>query len=102
MMQATGDALVLAGCHVLKAQVFLEDERGVANVEFALTQALKVARTQEAMSWELRAATALAGLWFEQGDSGKAKGLLVPICAFFAEGLDAPEMTEAKALLDKC
>lgn len=87
---------------MLNARVFLEDARGVANVELALTQALKVARTQEAMSWELRATTALAGLWFEQGDSGKAKGLLVPIDAFFAEGFDTSDMTEAKALLDKC
>jgi hypothetical protein len=45
-------------------------------VEACFTEALDVARRQEAKSFELRAAVSLAGLWRVQGKCEQARGLL--------------------------
>jgi MalT-like TPR region len=62
-------------------------------------QALAVARQQGAKVYELRAATSLARLWCDQGNTGKARDLIAPIYGWFTEGLDKPVLKEAKALL---
>ena len=58
------------------------------------------ARRQQAKSWELRTSTSLARLWQSQGNRAKARDLLGPIYNWFAEGFDAPDLKDAKALLD--
>jgi predicted ATPase len=63
-------------------------------------QALAVAKRQSAKPSELRAATSLARLWLDQGKRSEARDLLAPIYNWFTEGLDAPVLKEAKALLD--
>jgi predicted ATPase len=68
--------------------------------EASLQKAFEVARQQGAKSWELRIATSLARLWQEQGRSKEARSLLAPIYKWFTEGLDTPDMQEAKALLN--
>ncbi len=67
--------------------------------ESCFHQALSVARTQEAKSLELRAATSLARLWQGQGKLDEARGLLAPIYEWFTEGFDTADLKEAKALL---
>ena len=42
----------------------------------------------------------LARLWAEQGKRQKALDLLAPLYAWFTEGFDTPDLTDAKALLD--
>ena len=50
---------------------------------------------------ELRAATALARLWQQQGKPQAARELLVPIYGWFTEGFDCAGLKDAKALLDQ-
>ena len=61
--------------------------------------ALAVAQTQQARSFELRAATSLARLWRDQGKRTEAHGLLAPVYGWFTEGFGTPDLREAKALL---
>jgi predicted ATPase len=48
----------------------------------------------------LRASTSLARLWRDQGKRAEAGDLLSPIYNWFTEGFDAPDLKDAKALLD--
>jgi class 3 adenylate cyclase/tetratricopeptide (TPR) repeat protein len=66
----------------------------------ALEEALRVARRQQAKSYELRAATSLAQLWGEQGRRAEARELLAPIYGWFTEGFDTADLKEAKSLLE--
>jgi predicted ATPase len=64
-------------------------------------RAIAIASEQRAKSWELRAATSMARLWRDQGNRQQARDLLAPIYAWFTEGFDTPDLTQAKALLDE-
>jgi hypothetical protein len=57
------------------------------------------ARTQQAKSWELRAATSLARLRCDQGKRDEARDLLAPVYGWFTEGFDTRDLKEAKGLL---
>ena len=70
-----------------------------AEAESLLDQALRTARSQQARSLELRAATDLARLWTNQGKRAEALDLLASIYGRFSEGFDARDLKEAKALL---
>jgi class 3 adenylate cyclase/tetratricopeptide (TPR) repeat protein len=63
-------------------------------------QAIAVAKLQGAKLFELRASVGLARLWDKQDRRGEARNLLPPIYGWFTEGFDAPDLKEAKALLD--
>ena len=67
----------------------------------ALEKALRVARRQQAKSYELRAATSLARLWGERSQRTEARDLLAPIHGWFTEGFDTADLKQAKALLDE-
>jgi len=62
--------------------------------------ALDVAREQGTRGFELRAAVSLARLLRDQECCQEARDLLAPICGWFTEGFDTPDLREAKALLD--
>jgi predicted ATPase len=64
-------------------------------------QAIDTARSQQAKSLELRAATSLARLWAEQGEPRKAHDLLAPVYGWFTEGFETADLKDAKALLDE-
>jgi predicted ATPase len=67
----------------------------------ALEKALRVARRQQAKSYELRAATSLARLWREQRRRTEARDLLAPVYDSFTEGFDTADLKDAQALLDE-
>jgi predicted ATPase len=69
--------------------------------QIALEEALRVVRSQQAKSYELRAAMSLARLWGEQGRRGEAHDLLAPIYSWFTEGFATADLKDAKALLDQ-
>jgi predicted ATPase len=69
--------------------------------EASYRQALERARSDEAKSWELRAATSLARLWRDQGKRAAARELLAPVYGWFTEGFGTADLIEAKALLDE-
>jgi predicted ATPase len=62
-------------------------------------QALAVACSQQAKSYELRAAMSLSRLWQQQGKRAEARELLAPIYDWFTEGFDTADLQEAQALL---
>jgi predicted ATPase len=81
----------------------LQATRTPANVPAAkqfYDQSLVFARERKAMSLELQASLGLAKLLLKQGQQKEARDLLAPICSWFTEGFDTPDLKEAKALLD--
>jgi predicted ATPase len=77
----------------------LSPERHAAKAEAYFERALEVAQSQQAKSWELRAAISMARLWRNQGKPQQARELLGPIYSWFTEGLDTLDLTEAKVML---
>jgi predicted ATPase/DNA-binding winged helix-turn-helix (wHTH) protein len=69
--------------------------------ESLFRQALDEARQQEALSWELRAATSLARLVHSQGRDADAIACLKPVFGRFAEGFATADLISAKRLLDE-
>ncbi len=67
--------------------------------ESSMRQALKIARSQKARAYELRAATSLARNLRDKGMIGEADKILAPVYGSFTEGFDMAELKEAKALL---
>ena len=70
-----------------------------ADAEELFERALEIARSQEARSYELRAATRLARLWRDQGKPAEARVLLQPVYESFIEGFDTADLKDAKAVL---
>jgi class 3 adenylate cyclase/tetratricopeptide (TPR) repeat protein len=83
----------------LKARALAMHGASDASVESLLDQALQTARSQQAQSLELRAATDLARLWMNRGKRSEALGILEPIFGRIKEGFDTPDVNDAKALL---
>jgi tetratricopeptide (TPR) repeat protein len=73
---------------------------GSEQCEAAYREALAIARRQEAKTLELSAATDLARLWRAQGRNSEARDLLKPVYNWFTEGLDTPDLKDAKTQLD--
>jgi predicted ATPase len=71
-----------------------------AAAEQCFLQALEVARRQDALSWELRAAMSLARLWRGQRRVSQARKLLEPVYHRFTEGFGTVDLVAAKALLN--
>jgi class 3 adenylate cyclase/predicted ATPase len=76
-------------------------QRKRSDAETCFQKAIEVARRQSAKSLELRAAASLARLHFDQGQTTAARDLLAPIYNWFTEGLDTPDLRDAKGLLDQ-
>ena len=76
-------------------------EPDVAKAQSYFERALAVARSQQAKSWELRAAMSLARLWHDQGKPQQAREMLAPVYGWFTEGFDTRDLKEAKALLEE-
>jgi predicted ATPase len=68
--------------------------------EACFHHAISIAQSQQAKSWELRAAISLAKLWQQQGKRQEAYDLLAPVYHWFTEGFDTADLKDAKALLD--
>jgi predicted ATPase len=66
-----------------------------------LQRAIDTARSQQAKSLELRAATSLAHLWADRGKRARARDLLAPVYGWFTEGFETGDLKEAKALLEE-
>jgi predicted ATPase len=73
----------------------------VAAAEVAFMRAIKVARSQQTRTFELRAAMSLARLWRDQGKVQQARELLASVYGWFTEGFDTRDLKEAKALLEE-
>jgi tetratricopeptide (TPR) repeat protein len=71
-----------------------------AAAEDHFRQAVDWAHQQGSLSLELRAATSLARLLRDQGNSAEAKAVLQPVYNRFTEGFDTADLKAAEALLD--
>jgi hypothetical protein len=74
---------------------------GLTSAEAAFERAIEVARKRGARAQELRAALDLAKLWQRQGAGLRARQLLEKVYAGFTEGHRAPDLVEARRLLDE-
>lgn len=68
-----------------------------ADTEFRI--AIEIATAQGARTPELRASVARAKLRASLGRRREARDILTPVCAWFGEGLETPDLLEARALL---
>jgi hypothetical protein len=73
--------------HRIRAALKLRAGEG-KYAEVDLRRALEIARQQEAMSLELRAARNLTRMLASRGERQKAEDLLAPIYDWFTEGFD--------------
>ncbi len=71
------------------------------DAESCFHEAIAIARSQSAKSWELRAGIHLARLWQSGGKTNEVLELLAPIYDWFTEGFDTADLKEAKTLLDE-
>jgi predicted ATPase len=99
--ERNAESWTLPGLHLLQGDVLLSGRpRGRAEAETCFGRAVSIAREQGAVSLVLRATLALARLWVDLGRRHEARDALAPICAGFTEGLETPDLIEARALLD--
>ncbi len=70
-----------------------------AEAEACFRQALEIARSQRAKSWELRAALSLGELWRRQGKEDEAQALVAESYDWFTEGFDSPDLRRARDFL---
>jgi class 3 adenylate cyclase/predicted ATPase len=98
LVEKTEERWAEAEMHRMRGMLLLSTSEHVA-AEDSFNRALAVARRQGAKFWELRAATSLAQLWGDQGKRNEARDLLAPICSWFNEGFEAPDLKKAQAFL---
>lgn len=72
----------------------------VRAAEASYTRAVELARSQQARSFELRAAIGLARLRQAQGRPADALTLLQPVFNWFSAGLNTHDLSEARMVLD--
>ena len=99
-MQATKERWCEAEAHRVAGEIAMKSpQRDVAKAHAHFAHSLRVARAQQAKSWELRAATSLAQLLNDQGKRHAAHDLLASTYDWFTEGFDTSDLRKAKALL---
>jgi predicted ATPase len=104
LMRETGEALHAADLHRLQGELLLRQEvsdLAWREAEACFRQALAIARRQQARSLELRAAMSLARLYQKQGRQAEVRPMLAGCYEWFTEGLDTPDLREARALLER-
>src|SRR5262249_51965298 len=99
IVSRNGERFLEAELYRLKAGALLMRGAPDAEAEVWLDQALRTARSQQARSLELRAASDLARLWMKQGKRAEAHDVLASIYGRFSEGFDTRDLNEAKAVL---
>ncbi len=77
-------------------QAATQDE---AAAEGFFQNAITAARAQGSRGWELRCTLSLARLWQKLGRMNEARAALSTIYGAYTEGLDMPELVEARTLL---
>ena len=86
----------------LKGELLLgQSDPSVQAAEQCFCEALKIAQDQHAKMLELRAATSLARLWRKLNKSDEAKRILHSVYSRFTEGVDNPDLIEAKTVLEQ-
>jgi predicted ATPase len=93
----------LMGVLTLQAEASPGPDTGppaTGDAESHFLRAVEIARRQRARWLELRASTSLARLWADRGKVREAHTLLSGVYAWFTEGFDTADLSEAKSLLE--
>jgi predicted ATPase len=103
LAERTGVRWIEADLHRLRGDLLAAgEEPRLVEAEACFRRALEVAREQGALMWELRAATGLARCLRDQGGRRReVRDLLASIYGGFTEGFDAPDLRDAKAMLEE-
>jgi predicted ATPase len=102
LVHQTGERCWEAELYRLQGELLLaRSEETQAEAEACFSEALTLARRQQAQSWELRTVTSLARLWSQQNKTQDAYELLACTYSRFTEGFATADLREARALLDK-
>lgn len=96
----SGEGWYLPELYRLKGALLLEASDESEGIE-QLDLALDLARKKSAKWFELRTSTSLAAYLVARGDVRKARELLSPICDWFTEGSQTPDLKHATELLWK-
>jgi hypothetical protein len=86
-----------ATAEILRARAATSDV--AADAEALLLRAIELAQQQHALSWELRAETALADLYRRFGRAGMAIERLKSTYARFSEGFDRADLVQARQMM---
>ena len=101
-VERTGERWWAAEAQRVKGKIVLAaNPADLRHAENCFRAALKSARNQKARFWELRAAHSLAVLWDTEGRTVEARKLLAPIYSEFDDGIDLPDLNDARRLLDR-
>ena len=96
----TGDRYMEPECVRLQGELALEAEPAdVDAAERLFREAIVIAQTHGAKSWELRAAMSLARLLGSRDRGDEAAACLEPVLNWFTEGLDSKDLRQASNLL---
>jgi class 3 adenylate cyclase len=84
-----------------RIEALLLDAEGAADemLQKSIKKGLDFARSQGARLLELRFALVITRLLIKKGKGLEARALLAPVYEYFTEGLDTPDLEEAKTLL---
>ena len=102
LAESTGERMYEAELCRLRGERLLRGARDSADVEAAETcfeQSLAIARQQQALSLELRAAMSLARLRRDRTKHVPVRDVVLPIYERFEEGFDTVDLREAQGLL---
>jgi predicted ATPase len=91
----TPELLRIKGVIVLRT----ETDGAAALAEEDFQESIRLARSQEAVAWELRTATSLARLWLDQGRISEAYELISAVYGRFREGYKTEDLRAANSLL---
>ncbi|SCY31989.1 adenylate/guanylate cyclase domain-containing protein [Microvirga guangxiensis] len=101
MIRDSGEAIWEAEALRIQALIKMACGADSAEAEDILHAAIDLARRQKAKAFQIRSAVSLAHLWMRQGKLHESQSLLGPIYAEITEVFGAPDLVEARMLLDK-
>ncbi len=103
LMRNTEERFYEAEIYRIKGNLLLKGRESISEssheAEECFLQAVAVARSQQAKSWELRAMMDLARLWTVEGREVEARQRLREVYDWFTEGHTTADLKEARALL---
>ena len=100
LVQKTGEQLYEAELHRLRGELLIKSGESPAESVRCFEEALEIARRQQALSLELRAAFSMARLACREHRQSEVPALLEPVCRRFTEGYDTPDYRDAVSLLE--
>jgi class 3 adenylate cyclase/predicted ATPase len=103
LVERTGVRWIEADLHRLRGELLAAGpEPRLLEAEACCRRALAIAREQGALMWELRAATSLARVSRDQRERRREiRDLLASVFGRFTEGFDAPDLRDAKAVMEE-